>query len=232
MTMLRLLLPLLALAAAEPPAAAPPTAMFAAQNAALGAPRPDERRIVFIGDSTTYFWTQRDPGFFKDKSRIDRSRGAQTTTDMRARFDADVLALRPAVVHIMGGIVDIARNNGVASDEMRANIAAMAAAAQAAGATVIIGSVLPCDRLLLYPDQRPAAEVVALNGWLRQLAADKGYIYADYHARLADKGGGMNRDWSKDGLHPNEFAYAALSKVAKPILAAALQSASTASATK
>jgi lysophospholipase L1-like esterase len=225
-----LLVAVVAPAAAQP--VAPATATFAAENAALGPPRAGERRVVFIGDSTTWFWTQRDPGFFRDKTRIDRSRGAQTTTDMQARFAADVLALQPTVVHIMGGINDIARNSGVVPDVTRDSIAAMAAAAKAAGAQVVIGSLLPCDHFNFYPDQRPAGEVVALNSWLRQLAKDNGYFYADYHARLADKGGAMNHDWSKDGLHPNEFAAAAMSKIARPVLAAALQSASTASATK
>jgi acyl-CoA thioesterase-1 len=205
------------------PAGARPPPDYAAENAALGPPAAGERRIVFTGDSTTLFWRERDKAFFMDRRRINRGVGAATTAALLARFNKDVLSLKPAVVHIMGGINDIARNNGAVPADTRANLLAMAAAAQARGARVIIGSVLPCSRFNFYPDQRPAAAVIALNKALREEATRRGYIYADYHAVLADAQDGMAPVHSSDGLHPTAAGYRVMDRVASFVIADALE---------
>lgn len=214
---------LVALGLVAVPATARKPPDYAAENARLGPPAAGEKRIVFIGDSTTLFWRERDPAFFTDARRINRGVGAETTGKMLARFDKDVLSLKPAVVHIMGGIVDIARNNGALPADTKANLAAMAAAAQARGARVIIGSVLPCDHFLLYPEQRPAKAVIALNTALRQEATRRGHVFADYHAALADAGGGLPTRYAKDGLHPNGAGYRVMDRVALFAIAKAME---------
>ena len=203
------------------PTAAPARAPmeYTAANATIGPPAAGERRVVMIGDSITLFWPERGADFFHDRARIPRGQsGGETTTAMRARFAADVLALRPAVVPILGGINDIARNKGIVPAATRENLAAMAAAAKAAGIRVIYGSVLPCDRFALYPDSRPAAAVRELDAWLKTEASAHGYLYADYYPALATPEGGLRAEFSKDGIHPNAAGYRAMAKVVEPLL--------------
>src|ERR1700674_5641860 len=73
------------------------------ENAAL--PLPSRSRVVFLGDSITEGWKSLDPGFFV-RDILDRGISGQTTAQMLVRFRADVLDLRPQVVHIMGGTND------------------------------------------------------------------------------------------------------------------------------
>ena len=74
---------------------------------------------------------------------------------MLARFYADVVALHPAVVHIMAGTNDIAGNTGPNSPQQyEYNIAAMTDLATANGIKVVIASIPPMVRLP-WPRRRP-----------------------------------------------------------------------------
>jgi hypothetical protein len=64
-----------------------------------------------MGDSITELWKVAHPDFFGE-GYIDRGVGGQTTAQMLVRFRQDVIALKPAVVHILGGTNDIAGNGG------------------------------------------------------------------------------------------------------------------------
>jgi hypothetical protein len=69
---------------------------YAAANAALVAPQPNESRVVFFGDSITDNWSKPDyGGFFPGKPYVNRGIGGQTTAQMLLRFRADVVELRP-----------------------------------------------------------------------------------------------------------------------------------------
>jgi len=73
-----------------------------------GSTRP---RVVFMGDSITENWALADPGFFDGKI-VNRGISGQTSPQMLVRFRADVVALRPRIVHILAGTNDVAGNTG------------------------------------------------------------------------------------------------------------------------
>src|ERR1051325_6053608 len=85
-------------------------ARFADANAALPPPAPNERRVVFLGDSITEGWDL--PGSFPGKPYLNRGISGQTTPQMLIRFRRDVVALKPAVVVILAGTNDVAGNTG------------------------------------------------------------------------------------------------------------------------
>ncbi len=201
--------------------AAGPPQDFTSLNGALPPPKPGEQRIVFIGDSITSGWGVSDPGFFTN-GRIGRGIRSQTTAQIRARFAADVLALHPAIVHILAGTNDISGNGGpMTLDETEANLAAMAADAKAAGVVVILASVLPAADFPWRPGQSPQASLKALCVWEQREAAAKGYVYADYYPLFDDGKGGMKAELTKDGVHPNVDGYRVLEKVAEAAIARA-----------
>lgn len=53
-------------------------------NAALGAPKPGENRIVFFGDSITDIWKLAD--YFPGKPYVNRGIGGQTTPQISSAF--------------------------------------------------------------------------------------------------------------------------------------------------
>src|SRR5262249_19302529 len=98
---------------------------YRAENASLLHHPSTQPRVVFMGDSITEFWKLAHPEFFADNF-IDRGISGQTTGQMLLRFRQDVIALKPAVVHIMAGTNDVAGNTGPTSLEaIKSNISSM-----------------------------------------------------------------------------------------------------------
>lgn len=178
-------------------------------------------RIVFIGDSITQGWIDKVPAFFT-AGRIDRGIGGQTTPQMLLRFRQDVIALKPAVVQIMGGTNDIASNTGpMTADETKANIMSMAELARANGIRVILASIPPAGHFPWRPGLETAQKIAAMNAWLKRYAAQTGAVYADYWTALHD-GQALKADLTYDGVHPNEAGYRVMAPVAEAAIRAAL----------
>lgn len=68
--------------------------------------------VVFMGDSGTQGWTEKDPDFFTDNHFIGRGINGQTTPQMLLRFRQDVIELSPKVVVILGGANDMPETPG------------------------------------------------------------------------------------------------------------------------
>jgi acyl-CoA thioesterase I len=191
-------------------------------NAKLRAQPPAARDVVFMGDSITEGWRYGDRGFFT-KGWIDRGISGQTTPQMLLRFPADVLALKPRVVHIMAGTNDIAGNTGPTTmDAIVGNIAAMVTLAKAAGIRVVLAATPPAISFKWSPDLKPAPQIAALNARLRALAVREKVTFVDYGAALAMPDGAMKDALTLDGVHPNAAGYAAMGPLAKKAVGDAL----------
>jgi len=171
-------------------------------------------RIVFIGDSITELWPFAAPALFADRV-LGRGISGQTAPQILLRFHADVVALRPASVHILCGTNDIAGNTGptIPADYQR-HILAMLDIAQANGLRVLLGSIPPAGFFLWQPAVKPAPRILELNRWLRETAAARGAGFVDYHQALATPDGAMQPHFTNDGVHPNAAGYAAMTPLA------------------
>lgn len=199
--------------------------LYAAADRALGAPKPGEQRVVFLGDSITDRWDL--PRSFPNRAYVNRGIGSQVTAQMILRFHQDVIALKPAAVVILAGINDV---QGFLQQEtpeqIEANWETMADLADRHGIKVVFGSILPVNN---YTEsardvlkERDPATLRALNGWLRQFCRRRGYAYADYYSVLVDDKGLMQRDLTTDGVHPLRAGYARMAPVARAAIARAL----------
>jgi lysophospholipase L1-like esterase len=215
--------PFAALAAQEPPEDWASLARYRDANAALGAPRPGERRVVFMGNSITEGWAPHFPAMFPGKPYVGRGISGQTTPQMLVRFRQDVVALEPAVVVILAGTNDLAGNTGPATLESIAdNIASMTEIASANGIRVVLASVLPAFDYPWKPGLEPAPKIVALNEWIRDYAARHDAVYLDYHSAMRDERQGLRVELSGDGVHPNEAGYRIMAPLADRAIAEAL----------
>jgi len=189
----------------------------------LAAPAPGEDRVVFMGDSITEGWHFDGPdGSFPGKPYINRGISGQTSPQMLVRFRQDVLELQPKVVVILAGTNDIAGNTGpMTLDETEDNIASMADLATANHIRVVLCSVLPAYDFAWHPGLEPAQKIVALNAWIKSYAAEKGYVYVDYHSAMKDQRDGLPATLSKDGVHPLPPGYAVMA----PLVEAGIKSA-------
>ena len=194
---------------------------YRADNAALR--RPSVPRVVFMGDSITELWKVAHPDFFGE-GYIDRGVSGQTTGQMLVRFRQDVIALKPAVVHILAGTNDFAGNGGPTTLEaIKNNIASMVDLAIANDIRVVLGSVPPAGAFPWRPSVLdPAQHIVEMNEWLRRFAREKNLIYVDYHEPLADERDAMKQTFSNDGVHPNRDGYSVMEPLTRRAIEQAL----------
>lgn len=194
---------------------------YADDNAALLASKAPVD-VVFMGDSITEFWLDKEPGFFT-RGRIDRGISGQTTSQMVLRMMSDVVALRPRAVHIMGGTNDIAGNTGPMTPQMSENnVRAMTDIAQRHGIKVLIASVPPAANFPWAPTIETRRAIAVLNTRLERVAHETGSTWVDYHSVLDDGTGAMKPGLAVDGVHPTEAGYDAMATVVNPILAKVL----------
>jgi len=192
------------------------------RDANRGLFQADPRRVVFMGDSITEFWGK-EPFVRDNRHFVDRGISGQTAPQMLVRFQSDVVALKPAVVHIMAGTNDIAQNTGPETEaEIMGYIVSMAQLARANHIKVIIGSVLPASDFPWRHGLRPASAIEALNARLKAYASRQGLVYADYWNALASQDGGLKRQYSEDGVHPNSAGYEAMRPIAQIAISRAL----------
>lgn len=178
------------------------------ENAELEISKPDESRVVFMGNSITEGWLRIRPDFFANKPYINRGIGGQTSAQMVLRFRQDVINLKPSLVVILAGTNDIAENQGPSTIEMISdNIKSMAELAQANNIKVILCSVLPAYDFPWRQGLEPAEKIVKLNKLLKAYADERNLVYVDYFTAMADKSNGLKKELGNDGVHPNKAGY-------------------------
>jgi lysophospholipase L1-like esterase len=190
---------------------------YRSANAQIRPLAEGERRVVFMGDSITEFWSKSQ----WNSAHINRGISGQTTPQMLLRFRQDVIDLHPNIVVILAGTNDVAGNTGPATNEMIAgNIASMAQLAQTNGIKVVLASVLPASGFYWNPEARPAQQIVGLNEQIKVMAKRYGCVYLDYFTAMVNADLGLKREFSEDGVHPNEAGYITMSKLAENAITA------------
>ena len=187
------------------------------ENLSLGYPQENEKRVVFMGDSITEEWSRLYPNYFKKRSYINRGIGGQTTPQMLIRFKQDVVDLMPTVVVILAGTNDIAGNTGPSNVKMITdNIFSMATIATANDIQVVLSSVLPVFRYEWSPEiVDPPSTIDAVNECLKEYAESNGLYYLDYFSEMVDNRKGLKKEFTPDGVHPNEKGYELMSGIAE-----------------
>lgn len=159
--------------------------------------------MVFMGDSITARWGTETlvPG------SVNKGIPGDTPCGMAARFDADVLALRPVTVHILGGA------NGIVDDHptQYTCIIDMAQRAVAAGITTYVGTVTPGY-------DRPRAGVELFNSQLRMAAPALGFKIVDYYPAMFTGSVYFDQSLYLDTVHPNAAGYARMEAVFRSVV--------------
>ena len=191
-------------------------------NAQVPAPSITPGTVIFMGDSITEAWAKAHPSFFTP-NRLDRGISGQTTNQMLARFQSDVIDVRPAVVHILAGTNDIAGNGGPTTlAAIEGNIRRMSDLARSHHIEVVLGTLLPAAQYPWRPEIRPVPQILAVNSWIRAYARQNGFCLADYYLAMNDGMAGLSKEDSNDGVHPTSVGYDKMERVALPAIACAL----------
>ncbi|MGH9842646.1 MAG: SGNH/GDSL hydrolase family protein [Blastocatellia bacterium] len=196
---------------------------YGSENTELPRPKPDEDRIVFLGDEITERWGQGETKFFPGKPYLNRGIRGQTTPQMLVRFRQDVIKLKPKAVVILAGANDIASFVEPITQGMTAeNITSIVELAKANDIRVVLASLTPiCDCYKKQSLVRPFGKIIGINGWLKEYAVASGSVYLDYYSAMAE-GRNLKKELTGDGLLPNDAGYAVMAPLAEAAIAQAL----------
>ena len=169
------------------------------------------------GDATSQYayWLMRA---HPDWDVVNQGVNAQRSDVIAARFEEDVIALKPAVVVIVAGVNDVYQ--GRPAEHVKDQLAAMYARARAAGIRVVAGTIIPYDTAT--PDQN--ARMHEINAWIRAQAGAGVVTFADTRAAVASPSSPDLLRSSPDGLHPDADGYRRMADAIGPAIVRALAS--------
>lgn len=197
------------------------------------------KTLVLIGASYAGGWPADKP--IAGYRLINKGIGGQQSFEMLARFDADVVVVKPRAVVIWGFINDIFRSDRVRIEQTLAqtqeSLWLMIQAAQRAGITPILatevtvrgndnwretiaGLVGPMLGKSSYHEYINA-HVTKINRWVREIAAREGILLLDFEVALSDDHGVRRKEFAQpDGSHISPRGYEVLMKLTEDRLLA------------
>lgn len=185
---------------------------------------PIENSILLFGDSRIETWY---PDPYSDKyTFINAGVTGETTTEMRRRFERDVVSLKPDYVLIQAGVNDLtaAVTKGIKQPDqlvstMQDNLEYFIKTLEQQGIEVIVTSILPAKHLnfkrKIFWHDRLNIEISQANAKLKQTTASLGANWLDLDAFYLDESGNPVNDLYFDTLHINHEGYGVLNNVVK-----------------
>jgi Lysophospholipase L1 and related esterases len=175
---------------------------------------------VFIGDSITERW-ELDAYFLgSGKLVLNRGMSSDSTEYIFKRFDADVIQLKPKCVVLMAGVNDssVMQYDAIygrpgqtveyAVKQAFRNIKGIVESCKQINQKIVLCSLLPTDMPFNINGNAINKMVLALNEKLKELAAQEGIDFVDYHKHLVSEDGRtLKEGLSYDGVHPNVNGY-------------------------
>ncbi len=175
--------------------------------------------VVFMGNSITDGWAKKRSDFFTENNFEGRGISGQTSAEMLARFQSDVVNLSPKVVVILAGTNDVAQNNGpITLQHAFENIRSMCDIARYNKITPILCSVMPCAVFKWRKEMKPSESIIELNELIKAYAKQQGIEYVDYHSTMRNSEGGLDAELSSDGCHPTLYGYSIMEKIVAPVI--------------
>lgn len=199
------------------------------------------KAIVLIGASYAGGWPADKP--VAGYRMINKGVNGQQSFEMLARFETDVLALKPDAVIIWGFINDVFRSDRSQIDQTlrrtRESISAMVKLARQAGITPILATEVTIRGKAGWSESIEAmlgkllgkssyqdyinGHVMEINRWIRDLATREGVLLLDLEPLLADRNSVRRKEFSQpDGSHISNQGYDAVTRYAEMQLKASI----------
>ena len=143
---------------------------------------------------------------------LNKGVNGERTDQIRARFERDVIAEKPAVVVVIAGVNDVYQGRPArhAIEQLRW----MYERAGQAGIPVIAGTIIPFNTATA--DQN--ARMAEINAWVRQVATTPAVRVVDTRAAVAAPGKADMLSDTPDQLHPSPAGYKAMASAIRPVL--------------
>ena len=183
--------------------------------------------IICIGDSITHGFPY-GPAWswvaVLDKTLpveiINRGVNGNTTGNMLARFQNDVLNFNPVITVIMGGTNDAWLGAGLA--KVKANLTAMVERSRKHHVLPIMGLPVPLSPGGddFFPGLEEASEMLdQYRSWIRDYCQTHDLPLIDFYTPMLTPGSIYGRPaYFLDGVHPSQAGYLAMAEAALPVI--------------
>jgi len=181
------------------------------------------QKIAFLGDSITAQGAGSPSGYVNlvinglqqqglKLTAIPAGVSGNTSNDMLARLDRDVISKKPDWMTLSCGVNDVWHGvHGVELELYKKNITAIVDKAQAAGIKVII---LTATMIQEVQSNSGNQKLIAYNDFLRSLASERKLLFVDLNADMQaaiktemGKGATPGGLFTIDGVHPNALGH-------------------------
>ena len=186
-----------------------------------------DNAVVLFGDSRVEKWTPLP--MLAGRKVINAGVTGETTSEMRRRFDNDVLRLKPQSVIIQAGMKDLTAS--ITRDiptplklreRMFENLEYFVSTLTAAGTQVVITSIIPnkdlnlLRKLFWHPTLQQSVDSANLE--LQQLAEKHQAIWLDINNVFVDTNNTVRADLYRDTLHIKSIAYLQINELLNELL--------------
>ncbi len=178
--------------------------------------------VVFLGDSITDYYDldKYYPKLKKVNSGISGNKIIDIKNDMYNR----VYRYNPSKVVLLIGINDILHNKE--TDYLLEDIKIITSNIKKnfPNCEIYIESIYPINEVcenkysIVFDTKRTNEIVVEYNNEIKKICNKKSYTYIDMFKELSDESNMFSREYTDDGLHPNENGYNKITEVLKEYL--------------
>jgi len=185
-----------------------------------------DHAVLLFGDSRVETWAPLPalPG----KHVINAGVTGETTSEMRRRFEKDVLRLQPQTVIIQAGMNDLTASvtRDIPTPEllrarMFENLEYFLSMLNATGSRVVLTSIIPNKDLNLFRQLfwHPVLQksVASSNSQLKLLAEKHQAIWLDISHIFKDEESSIRTDLYRDTLHVNALAYRRVNEIVEAL---------------
>lgn len=176
--------------------------------------------IVFLGDSITEYYPI-DEIF--NLPIINSGKSGYKTDQIIPELKELVYQYNPTSVYILIGTNDFRdEDDDKLVNEVEENIVKIVENIQKyrSKAKIYIQSIYPVNRTIKNnnANYRQNDEIKEVNNYLKEYCEKEHLTYIDMYNRLIDEDGNLSKEYTNDGLHPNELGYSRITRELIPFI--------------
>ena len=178
--------------------------------------------IVFLGDSITEYYPINE--IYSDLPVIKSGIAGYKTNDILSRLDELVYKYNPTSVYLLIGTNDLIMDKEEDKVSTVNNIKEIIENIKKhrKKTDIYIESIYPINKNLdkekYMVGQRENTTIMNVNNKIKKYCKENNYHYIDMYNQLLDKDGNFSKEYTDDGLHPNDLGYAKITRVLLPYI--------------
>lgn len=178
--------------------------------------------IVFLGDSITDYYPIDE--IYGDLPIINSGISGYKTTDILPRLEEMVYRYNPTSIYLLIGTNDLIQNKEEDKEQAIENIKEILKkiTEKKKKAKIYVESIYPIntnlDKTKDMVGKRENETIMEVNEEIKKYCKENKYEYIDMYSELTDSDGNFSKEYTNDGLHPNDLGYAKITRILLPYI--------------